>query len=61
METRIPKVDTQTLTAEDKFVNKQNLHLADMEKSPKTDANLRSIVPDTEREGPPILAYLSDF
>jgi hypothetical protein len=32
-----------------------------MEKSPKTDANLRSIVPDTEREGPPILALLSDF
>lgn len=61
METKLPRVNTQLITAEDQFVSKQNSHLAAMEKSPKTDANLRSIVPDTEREGPPILALLSDF
>jgi hypothetical protein len=61
METRLPKSDPEFITAEDRFVTRQNKKLADMEKSPKTDANLRSIIPDHENNGPPILAKFSDF
>ena len=61
METRLPRADLEILTAEDRFVNKQNNRLTDMEKSPKTDTQMRSIVPDTGNDGPPILARLADF
>lgn len=37
METRLPTADLEILTPEDRFVNKQNNRLTDMEKSPKTD------------------------